>query len=72
MTATSVGNALAVGYQYVEAVYNGVSYSTQLSAQSAVKDSWIQYTLATEKQYPQLAPIINSVFKDALYSEVPS
>ena len=40
--------------------------SNYYSAQAAVSDSWVAYCDSLETQWPQLKPIIQSVFKEAL------
>jgi hypothetical protein len=42
------------------------SYSGQLADQKTIKDQWVAYVNNLEVQVPALAPIINSVFKEAL------
>jgi hypothetical protein len=42
------------------------SYSTQLTDQSEINDSWIQFLDGVEVSEPSLKPIIQSVFKNAL------
>jgi hypothetical protein len=42
------------------------SYSLQLSEQKTVTDNWIAYVTNLEAESPQLKPIINGVFKEAL------
>lgn len=42
------------------------TYSLQLSEQKKVSDNWIQYVTNLETEMPQLKPVINGVFKEAL------
>lgn len=44
----------------------GQSYSSQQYQQSQVKDAWVNYLEATAKEYPNLKPVIQSVFMHAL------
>jgi hypothetical protein len=70
---TDLVKALLEQYQTAAAAYsqagNQSSYSTQLSDQSKVNDSWIQYLDTLETQVPALKPIIQSVFKSALKAQ---
>jgi hypothetical protein len=45
---------------------NGVSYTEQLSNQSKISTTWINGLNRVATAYPQLKPIIQSVFKNAL------
>ena len=67
---SSLTEQLLTQYQAAAAAYqaagNVASYSKQLSAQSKVSDSWVAYLDQLEVSTPQLRPIIQSVFKDAL------
>jgi hypothetical protein len=54
-------------YQTAAAAYQQAgTTSNYSSAQSKVSDSWIAYLDSTATQWPQLKPIIQSVFKEAL------
>ena len=67
---SSLTQQLLTQYQAAAADYqaagNVSSYSAQLSAQSKVSDAWVAYLDALEVSTPQLRPIIQSVFKNAL------
>lgn len=56
-------NQAAANYQ---AAGQEPSYSLQLSEQKKVNDGWVAYVTGLEKESPQLKPIINGVFKEAL------
>ncbi len=61
---------LLQNYQAAAADYaaagQGTSYSAEQSAQSKVNDNWINYLDGIESSTPQLKPIIQAIFKDAL------
>jgi len=44
----------------------GQSYSTQQYQQGQVSDAWINYLETTAKDYPNLKPVIQTVFMHAL------
>jgi hypothetical protein len=56
-------NQAAANYQ---AAGSQATYSLQLASQKAVNDGWINYLDTLETQMPQLKPIIQGVFKEAL------
>lgn len=64
---SSLVEQLLVQYQAAAAQYQQAGSTTDYySAQSKVSDSWIVYADQTATQHPQLKPIIQSVFKEAL------
>jgi hypothetical protein len=63
-------HALLKGFDVASTEYSqagaGQSYSSQQYAQSQVYDAWVNYLQATASEYPNLKPIIQTVFMHAL------
>jgi hypothetical protein len=64
---SSMVEQLLANYQTAAAAYQQAGTTTDYySAQAKVSDSWIAYVDQIATQHPQLKPIIQSVFKEAL------
>jgi hypothetical protein len=68
---SSLVEQLLVQYQGAAAAYQQAgATSNYYSAQAKVADSWVAYCTSLEAQFPQLKPVVQSVFKEALKVQV--